>query len=490
MTRLSWPAAILAAMLSLAPAPGRADPLATCRDTDLDTDTRLAGCEAAAEAAPSPDDAARALGHAARLLRDADRMDAALEAADRAVALAQTESFARGVRANLYKLQDRLDLALADMDAAVLLEPDNNWNHYYRGTILVEMRRFADALAALDRSVALKPDYFFAQYERGRALKWLHRDAEAALAYAAAVDLRPLSRAAVSEAGSALWRLGEEAASAGYALMLTTLEPNDLLRRDQLDAFLAGKLDGPANPAPEAREPAALRYLRVYAPVDTRDEMEIAIGALVNFFGGNENPVPMGERVFDVSLTPDGGQVMRITRTTIDRAGRSHERYSPVALWRGLIDAAYQPIDDAPVIVADFGLSGDGPGPADIWPLAVGNRAEGTADYLAICTDDPTFAEILMGCRIGVDVVPRGTLDWSVEVTGAERVFVPLGFFDCWVIHYRQQAEITILGHTRRFDLDLRLWYAPELGTYVKRMQLLPGDEYVLDQALALLDDG
>jgi hypothetical protein len=99
------------------------------------------------------------------------------------------------------------------------------------------------------------------------------------------------------------------------------------------------------------------------------------------------------------------------------------------------------------------------PDPASLFPLKVGNKVTYKREYL-------------MG-KIGANLVSGPDLSnlkdkqlrvhkSSWTVTGKERVSVPAGTFDCWILEWNTLSELSGWKGSEKW------WYSPEVGNYVR----------------------
>jgi len=274
--------------------------------------------------------------------------------------------------------------------------------------------------------------------------------------------------------------------AAYHARIAVTLDPNQ--------TFLSGWFDNdymedtappvlppmPWTPPPEDRE---IRYFAVLAPVDQRDEMEIAIGGLASFFGGTSTPLPETAAVLRLSFEQLEGDRF-LPHMVVEHQRSEPERpQNPRARLFTMFPFEFQPGGPGtPVVEPRF----DGATPADIWPLEDGNAAAGSGRYVVDCSQGRGFQYSVLGCLPDVEEAELGGFDWTISVS-TERVHVPLGLFDTYRIDVSMTARVVILGVERELPYTASFWVAPELNAWVARIFTV-GEEYAHNQAMEIVD--
>lgn len=458
-----------------------------CRDKGLAAADRLTACAAFVDAAQEIEDRVRALVYFAQAYRQGEDFEAALNTVDMALELRPADDFALGEKGVILGKLERYDAALAVFDQLIKVDPDDPWNPYYKGVILRRKLDFEAALAAYDAALAIDANYYWALLGRAQVLDKVASWAEAGAAFEKVLALKPLETKVISDAGWAFKSAGMADRAAYHYRMLLTLTPNRLDVRDWLNGYVGEPATPVLDPLPWRAPPLnrTIRYLRVYAPVDTRDEMEISIDELFAWFGGTPRPVPLGASVFEARIDAVDHDTLVWHQRGVATSGAKIPAEPPTGMFRGIFANTYLPLGPkAPPVVMRFGATS----PAEVWPLAVGNAASSTGEFRTICPDQPSIPARMLGCVEGVDGTKRGTLSWNLSVDRSERVHVPMGWFDTYVLHFTLSGGIAlVLGRPKPVNQDIWLWYAPALDTFVRREVML-GETYILDQAMAIID--
>ncbi|MDH3264093.1 MAG: hypothetical protein OEM24_08855, partial [Paracoccaceae bacterium] len=236
-------------------------------------------------------------------------------------------------------------------------------------------------------------------------------------------------------------------------------------------------------PPPEG---LALQYLQVLLPYDTSDEIEKAIMALGDWFAAPPAAQPEASMFLTRRMSAEGDTIT--IGLSVD-AARNLEAFAPgagelpdrVETFRGLFLTDIRPAGEQG---PQFRVAYDGEDPAGLWPLEVGKAVSGTGRYLVICPDGFQMASMMLGCRIGMESVSIGGLEYSLTVEATEAVHVPLGRFDSFVLRYRERARVTVGGQEQTREQETKWWLAPELGFWVRRTSLI-GDRMAVMQAVA-----
>lgn len=447
-----------------------ADAASDCRSLTLDSSVKLTACDTLLFSGQR--EAWVYLGKA-DALRDLDEDEAALAPYREALALEPGNMAAHeGLALSLYAL-DRYDEALVHSTAFRDGDPDNRFSHYLHGRVLEELDRYDEAVVAFQRSVEIDPDYETGHYWLGRTLNWA-RDYEGAIvALNRAVELDPFRVGTHRQLATAHNFVDDEATSALHGRIAVALDPN-------LDAFsvtlpiLSEPVENPVLPPAAYVSPAdglQIDILQVTLPREERDEMELAILDIVDWFSRVERARAIGAANLATELGVAGDQI-QLLQTVGDAWGE--DAFLPpsavieggMGTFRGLLQTDIAPRGPGgPILRASY----DTGRPADLWPLEVGNSIEGQGRFLLICPERFNLMSATLGCRVGVDEIALGTFDYGLLVERVEQVEVPAGDFIAYVVRYRQLAVLESMLEGAERTAETRWWIVPELGFWVKR---------------------
>jgi len=366
----------------------------------------------------------------------------------------------------------------AELTKAIEIDPRNSWSWYVKGRVYTMQRKYDEALKAYDKALALNPRYFDAY--NGRARLNVRRNE-----YAAAVKdcdgtlaLDPYYASAYTVRGSAhslTDRPKQAIRDHGIAL---SLNPNlDGPERDLKRLVAKATPEGPATGAVDFKQPKkglSIAYLMtVKDHVPKKDEMEDAIGGLVGWFKKVRVPTPKFKRFMLRKITEGKGNVTTVEPTNqypdVDRKKspiKSLDYYrslTPTVLPMGNTGMALKIEYDTAALDA-------------LWPLKVGNKGKGEAQLFFIGPDPLTPPAKFLGCKKPGDKIPFGSIKWSGGVVGREKVVVPAGVFNTFIIRFQKDTEIIMMGRSRKLSMVINWWYAPSVGWWVKRTQVAEGD--------------
>lgn len=464
--------AVFASMTTPALAQKDNPALELCTDDDAEAAARVEACTSIIPSLSGDRlaDASFGLGRALRVL---ERYEESVAAFTTSLEARPDDAQTYRSRSVAYRRLDRHTEEIADLNTALRLTPDNEWAHYWRGHAHYDLGQME--LAATDFAVAARLDEgdYFNQFWLGRAQYNLGRYAEAVESFTRAQAERPFVYSPPFRRGFAHVELGQVDEAVRDFRIAMLLDPNQGALRRNITNLVGdmGTLD--ALP-PYSFDPAAIpreaTNLTVLLPQDTRHEMEIAIGALANWFQTPDLATPEAgtwtREVFDLSSDSTVVSVLDIE----DRFEVPDDLPQQIVrhLDRGLVVGSMRDGSDGPGLVSrpdDAGALGT------IWPLQVGNSATGTGTYRAMCPPDGGFAAFLMGCGDQTSV-EAGTYTFEVEVTGVERIGVPAGTFDTFVVRYREQGSVRQMASERERLQETIWWVAPAAGTWVRRTAL------------------
>lgn len=458
-----------------------ADPAAICADADAEPAARDQACTQLIDAGGQPDaDMAALYVHRADARAGMENAEGALVDLAQAIALAPDDPDAYGDRAWILAKLERFDEALADTSALIRVEPDDSWNHYYHGYVLRELGQLNPALVALKKSHELDPEYFWALFEMGRVYRdkklWALAQQSFDLALMQARFDEPkwsLVGRAWRDAGQEHWQTG-----AHYYRVGGYIDPNS--RASGLAEYLWPLPDTPVELPPMEYQPprtdAPIRYIQTLLPRETRSEMELAIMEIANWFSPEPKAMPKLLSYFTRTVTGHDGDVVA-SHIDLDRILRVDDSIPRPPVWefdqlsyRDLMRRRFAPIGPGGFVVqVDY----DPAAPvSDLWPLEVGRSVTGTGSFQIVCPEKLVMMTSLLGCREGMDFAQFGTLEYGFEVLRTERVHVPLGQFETYVLRYRELGVMTAGGVDRNHEFEITWWVAPALGTWVQQMKI------------------
>jgi tetratricopeptide (TPR) repeat protein len=472
---------VLTALLAIAAAPAFADDQQLCGSANTPFAARVAACERVAETAV---DRVEAIIDIGRVYEGNEDYAEALQRYSQALAIDPVSVAGLGRRSVVLGRLDRWDEAEADLRALIAVNPDSHWPHYRLGYVLSQSDRTDLALAALDRAIALNADYHSSHLLQGIIHARLHDYEAAAWSYREVTRIRPLDRDRQLRAHSYFRRAGLADEAAYHGRIAYTLDPNDIVTGEWLTGYL-GDTSAPDlpplawTPPPAGRE---IRYLAIEMPVDTRDEMEAAIGALAGLFSGNAEPIPETAAVIGVSHDPVDEDWLTPAMQIEHQRSLDPPIGEPSPRYRGLFPFQFSPMGpDGPAIVPSF----DDGTPSDAWPLQAGRSAAGSGRFVVDCSAGRGFSYSILGCLPEVDLAEAGQFQWTLAVS-TERIHVPLGMFDTYRLDFTMDARVSVLGQERDLSYTASFWIAPEVNTWIARI-LTAEDRYIYSQAMDLV---
>lgn len=474
--RLSLPVLLAGSFLAIAAAPALAQKGAPsfdiCTDSDAVAANRIQECNSVIPSL-SGDRLADATYGLGRALRELERFEESLAAFNQSLEARPDDAQTFRSRSVAFRELDRRAEELADLDEALRLEPNNEWAHYWRGHVHYDLGDMETALMDFSAAVRIDADDYHNQFWLGRTQQNLGRLEEAIETFTLAHAERPFRHSPSFARGFAHAELGqvEEAVRDFRVAML--LDPNQQGLEGNIND-LVGEIGTVDTLPPYEFDPSALpseaTSLTVLLPLETQSEIEAAIGELANWFRAPRRATPEAgtwtRETFDLT---DAGEV----KTTI----HIEERFEvPESLPDQIVRHA-----DRGVVLTLNREGPEGPGlvvrPDDagaldsIWPLQVGNSVTGTGTYRALCPPNWGLASVLMGCGDN-DSVEAGTYTFEIDVTGVERIGVPAGTYDTFIVRYREQGTVRQIGEDHERLQETTWWVAPEAGTWVRRTSL------------------
>lgn len=442
-----------------------------CRSSDTPFEERIAACTALIDSG-SFENMSWAHERRADAYGDNDDYEAALPDFNRAIELDPVNNVALGGRAYAYFQLSRYEEALADTTLLMEIEPDDDWNFYFHGRILAWLERYEEALAALDQAVAIQDDYYYSRYERGALHRKMGNFDLAEADYLAARDTAPFGSFIYMRLGENYLDMGDTERAAGAYRTAQINNPNQTRARMKLDELV--QLDPEPSLPPLSYSPPRdgmkIRYLQVFLPFDTREEMEIAIMEIANWFSSPPKATPEAYALITRTLNLEEDDIIRIG--SVLEASRNMGAVVPngqlptyARTFRGLFLSELETGADGPTIrmVLDEG------DPADLWPLSVGNTVSGTGGFEIVCPEDFMIQAMLVGCRPGMSTVRMGSLEYSVQVVKQEQIVEPIGTYDTYVVRYRELATMEAMGRKTERVVEVNWWVSPELGFWIRR---------------------
>ena len=454
-------------------------------NSKLDIKTRMAACERLlAIEGLSKTERAWALTWRGSFNRRTKKLKEAFADFDQAEKLDPDNPRIHRFRASAYYDSKKYKEADAELTKALKIEPRNSWSWYTRGRARERQRKYDDALKDYDKALELRPRYSSAY--NGRA--WVHnrlenyakaiKDCDAAIAISPYYVSPYIARAKAHE------KLDKTNKAIHDQAIARTLDPNlsgpkGALERLVKKASVSGSKAKPAE-FQQPKKGLSISYLMTSGTVPPKqDEMEEAIGGLVSFFKKKRVPPPKSRMFVVREITAGTGDTTTIKPTRkypdIDR------RKPPVATidyYRTLFPTVLPMGRTGPALTVEF----DKAPLKTIWPLKVGNKAAGSAKFFFIGPDPLTPPAKFLGCKKPGDKIQLGTVKWSGQVVKSEKVVVPAGVFDAFVIRVEEEAEMVMMGRAQKRASVLTWWYAPSIRWWVKRTQEA-GKNIVVNQA-------
>jgi len=462
-----------------------------CRKSATPFEERIAACTALIE---SEDYEKRYWAYQRRGDAHSDNGDyaVAIEDFNSALEIDPQYEAALGKRAYALYQEGRYEEALADTTLLIEIDPEDHWNFYYHGRILDWLDRDVEALSALTQAIDLKGDYFYSRYQRGHVHHKMENFAPATADYQAARDISPFRSFIHMRLADNYRDMGDADNAARYYRMAQIINPNERFTDRNLTELV--QLDPNLELSPLQYEPPedglSIRYLQVFLPFDTRDEMEIAIMDLANWFSAPPKAMPEALALITRNLTVHDGDVVQIDldleaeknlEVVTSTGGKIPES---IDTFRGLFLRTLRTEAGGP----EFRKVFDEGEPATLWPLVVGNTVTGRGGFELVCPEEFSMDAMMMGCLHDVPFVRLGTLEFSLVVEKQEQIHEPLGVFDTFVVRYRELSKMEAFGREAKREVETRWWISPELGFWVKRTNQR-GDKIASLHAVSILEN-
>jgi len=480
---------LLLAFSAMAAPASAQDQVALCASSDTAFDERVAACNTLVGNEGFQDQAwaQEQLGDA---YKDERLFDEAVTYYNLSIEIEPRRETALAGRAYCLDVLKQFDAALADATLAGEVDPADFYNPYLRGKILANLDRADESIAAFSQSIALKDDFRWSFLRRGYLYAAQGMNEEAARDILRVTELRPFMADAYSKLGSIYANAGNQVNAARYYRIAEALNPN-LSKPPKMLANLVTPQENPtlaplAFSAPQ--DGLALQYLQVLMPLDARDDMEAAIGALADWFRPVPKAQPSATAFITRTLQPHGDFLdIGLQLDAQNGMGNAAQTMpAQVSTIRGLLTSEIQTVgnngENGPIIQVSY----EGQDPTTLWPLAVGNEVIGTGRYVLDCPKSPVLAAVMMGCRSGIAYVNMGRFEYSLTVEKVEDVHVPMGQYMTYVVRYRERGTASFMGSTRARDLETKWWISPELGFWVKRTNI-QGDKIAILQAMDIV---
>ena len=448
-------------------------------NSKLDTKTRMAACERllAIEGLPQTERAWTLITRG-NLHRRVKKFDAALADFNQAEKLDPDNPRVHRYRALAYLDSKKNAEAEAELTKALKLEPRNSWSWYTRARAREKQRKYDDALKDYDKALELRPRYSSAYAGRGWLHNRLEKYAKAIKDCDAAIAISPYYVSPYTVRGKAYEKLDKLNEAIRDQAIARTLDPNlygpvrDLKRLVE-KATVLGSTTSPAA-FRQPKKGLSISYLMTFGAMPPKkDEMEDAIDGLVGFFKKKHIPPPKTKTFLVREVTASAGDTTTIkpTRKYPD-IDRGNPPVATIDYYRTLFPTVLPMGNSGQVLTIEF----DKAPLKAIWPLKVGNKSAGGAKFFFIGPDPLTPPAKFLGCKKPGDKIPFGTVKWSGEVVRSEKVTVPAGVFDAFVIRVEEEAEMVMLGRSKKRATVLTWWYAPSVRWWVKRTQEAEGN--------------
>ncbi len=371
----------------------------------------------------------------------------------------------------LYRLR-RFEEVIEAARALEESDPEDAWYPYMQGLALYRLDRKEEALAPLERAVALRPDYGYALRLRGRVHLAAERFALARADFEAATEAFPFDAGLLRLLAQARQGEGDrQGARRAWRLSLVfdpySQEAKAAIGEENppLEPLFSGEdaLYRPPRPG------LAIRYVHALMPAEATDEVEEAIGDLINWFRPIPRAQPEGLAFLRYEIGPTAGPrtmvSMRLEKE--DRRGSDMPipRRARGESLRGMLPLSRRPGTKGPPIRIEY-ETGD---ITELWPLEAGRVVEGTGRFFLDCPDPLVLPARLIGCRTPGEALVVGDFTWRMEVLGGERLLLPVGDVDTWRLRYRENATLRIGGRERSRPSEVNWWFSPELGYWLRR---------------------
>jgi len=446
------------------------DAEALCKSNDTLFETRLTACNSLIDSGAYSDQA-WVLERRGDAYEDAEQYRLAVQDFHASLNIDNDFDLAyRGLVIANYELGE-LDAALAASTQLILSRTDSYFDFYWHARVLAARGEIEAARRAFDESLRRK-DSYFTWRDLGNMLMSQSADGEAIAAYEAARDIRPFSTTPYRNLGRLYARHEQPALADRNYRIAVMLNPNlgGSGANQRADAAPTLAPLSYATPAPGLQ----VQYLQVIVPRDTRSEMELAIQDLASWFSPEPKATPIASAFITRTMTTTGDTVTMAMRVddqeNMDRFLAPGARLpDSVEAFRGLFLNEFRPRGmDGPV----FRVAYDGPDPAGLWPLKVGNQINGTGRLLLKCPDGFQLESMVLGCRIGMQNLELGTLQYNLIVEKTETAIVPMGQYQTFVVRYRELGTINMGGNVDSRETEIRWWVSPDLDFWVKRTRL------------------
>lgn len=392
-------------------------------------------------------------------------------------------------RALIYYGLNNYDLALADTARLLELDPDKYWNTYFYGKVLASMGRDDEAKDFYTKSIAQKDDYYRPWWYRAFVHLRAKNSALAVADFERVKQLEPLWIGPYKELYKTHYDGGDIGLAAHNFLIAQTIDPNfrvsegrknELIQLGQVPALAPLTYNAP-------RQGLSVQFLQVILPRETRSEMELAIQGIADWFQPAAKAMPEAKAMITRTLRTDGDRMTVGLKT--DAEYNMEKFMAPGAIppesvetFRGLFTSEFRPRGvEGPV----FQITHEGADPAVLWPLEVGKEVVGHGRLLLMCPKTFQFESMVLGCRIGMKEVHMGTLDYSLYVEKTEQIYVPLGYFDTYVVRYRELSTSMVGAKKIKREVETKWWIAPDLNFWVKRTTQM-GDKVSSSTAIGM----
>ncbi|MDP6634217.1 MAG: tetratricopeptide repeat protein [Phycisphaerae bacterium] len=443
-------------------------------NTKLDNEKRLAACDRLLALDDLPkDERAWVLVRRGVVNRHLKKYDAALADFAQAEKLDPEYYLIYRYRGWVYYDTEKNAEAEAEFTKALKLSPKNVWSLYRRAKVRVKLKKYDDALKDYDKALELSPRYSSAYSGRAWVHARLKNYAKAIKDCNGAIEVSPYYAYAYHLRGRAYEKTGKFNEAIRDQAIAKLLDPNMRGPTGDLSVLVkkvtaSGSTTKPAG-FQQPKKGLSISYLMTAGPAPPkRDEMEEAIMGLAGFFKREALPMPKTKKFMVREITAGDGE-----KTTIKPSMKfpSYDKKKPpvasMDYYRALLPAALPMGRSGQVLTIEF----DKPPLASIWPLKIGAKAEANGKYIFVGPDPLTPPAKFFGCKKPGDKIPFGTVKWSGEVVKTEKVIVPAGVFDTFVIRVEEEAEIIMMGRSKKRSSVITWWYAPSIRWWVKRTQ-------------------
>ena len=360
---------------------------------------------------------------------------------------------------------DQYQEAIPDFDKAIELDPRSAWSYRWRGAAYARLKDYEKAMADYDTSLELDPRAVDTYSNRGYLRVRMGDNAGAVEDFDQVLSLKPYRSAVYSGRGKAHEELGNTAQAIHDSAIAILLNPNLGSPEWVLERLVAPA--GAAAPGPVAyappRDGLTVSYIQVVTtPAAPVDEMEAAIGDLINFFKPSAEPLPR-QRTFmvrEIGATEDGVTSVEARLKFETSQARQQGRVTHFrAMWPTVM-----PMGQGPTAEIAYDRSAlDG-----LWPLEAGKESAGGGAINMICPDEVGPVTMMFQCQAG-ERIPLGKVTWSARVAGWEEAVVPAGVFPAYVIEYEEMVELEMFHRPMKRGGTVTWWYAPEVAWWVKR---------------------